>query len=188
MPKPEAKFCRNCGTPMQRRVPPLEDRTRAVCPNCGFIDYVNPINVVGTIPVWQGDQVLLCRRAIEPRRGWWTLPAGFLETGESSSDGAIRETTEEAGARVDLLGLYSVLDVVHAEQVHLFWRATLRDTDFDPGVETLECQLFPVEEIPWDELAFRTVRTTLEHWVADRAAGEFNLHYGVIDPPPTLPE
>lgn len=197
---PEIRFCRLCGTATEQRIPPLEDRPRAVCPNCGYVDYVNPINVVGTVPVWWGNGarhgaeggeqtplILLCRRAIEPRRGFWTLPAGFLETGETLAEGAVRETWEEAGARIDLEGLFSVLDVVHANQVHVFFRARLRDLDLDPGVETLENRLFPVAELPWEDLAFRTVRRTLQAWVEDRAGGTFGLHTGRVDRP-ALPD
>ena len=156
----------------------MEDRDRAVCPHCGFIDYVNPINVVGTVPVWNGDQILLCRRNIEPRMGFWTLPAGFLEAGESSSDGAIRETTEEAGAHIELGRLFTVLDVPYAQQVHLYWLARLVDTNFAPGIETIECELFGIDEIPWDELAFLTVRRTLELY---REHGDnAGTHYGDI--------
>lgn len=167
---------------MERAVPPMEDRERAVCPNCGFIDYVNPINVVGTIPIWgeHGEKILLCRRNIEPRKGFWTLPAGFLEAGETALDGALRETWEEAGARVEVDGLFSVLDVVHAHQVHLFWRVRLLDLDLDPGPETIECQLFDLDDLPWEELSFLTVIRTLEDYLADRRAGEFGVHYGEV--------
>ncbi|MDO5499958.1 MAG: NUDIX hydrolase [Propionibacteriaceae bacterium] len=178
MSKAEAKFCRTCGHAMERRVPPMEDRDRAVCPNCGFVDYVNPINVVGTVPIWNGDQVLLCLRNIEPRKNYWTLPAGFLEAGELSSEGAIRETCEEAGARIELGRLFSVLDVPYAHQVHLYWTATLLDTDFDPGIETIECRLFAFDEIPWEDLAFLTVRRTLELFLAH--GNERETHYGQI--------
>lgn len=163
---------------MERGIPPMEDRERAICPHCGFIDYVNPINVVGTVPIWQGDQVLLCLRNIEPRKGFWTLPAGFLEAGERSCEGAIRETREEAGARIELGRLFSVLDVVYAQQVHLFWLARLLDTDFDPGIETIECRLFRFDEIPWDDLAFMTTRRTLELFLANQ--DELQTHYEEI--------
>ncbi|CAD5372817.1 ADP-ribose pyrophosphatase [Rubrivivax sp. A210] len=174
------RHCRVCGTPVDYRVPPDDNRERALCPACGEIHYENPINVVGTLPVW-GEQVLLCRRAIEPRYGFWTLPAGFLELGETSADGALRETDEEAGARVELEGLYTVIDVVRAGQIHLFYRARMRDTTLAPGPETLEARLFREDEIPWDEIAFRTVRQTLEHFFADRQRGEgYPLHEGAI--------
>jgi ADP-ribose pyrophosphatase YjhB (NUDIX family) len=173
------KHCRVCGTPVDYVVPADDNRDRAVCPACGEIHYENPINVVGTVPVF-GDQVLLCRRNIEPRRGFWTLPAGFLELGESTADGARRETDEEAGARIELGDLYTVLNVVRAGQVHLFYLARMLDTSLAPGPETIEAQLFREDEIPWDEIAFRTVRQTLEHFFADRRSGRFGFHAGDI--------
>ncbi|MCU0969231.1 MAG: NUDIX hydrolase [Rubrivivax sp.] len=169
------QHCRVCGTRTEYRVPSDDNRERAVCTGCGEIHYENPINVVGTVPVWD-DQVLLCRRNIEPRRGLWTLPAGFLELGESTADGARRETDEEAGARIELEGLFTVLNVVRAGQVHLFYRARLQDTRFAPGPETIEAQLFREHEIPWDELAFRTVRETLLRYFEDRRLGSFGVH------------
>jgi ADP-ribose pyrophosphatase YjhB (NUDIX family) len=173
------KHCRVCGTAVAYVIPADDNRERAVCGACGEIHYENPINVVGTVPVW-GDQVLLCRRNIEPRKGLWTLPAGFLELGESTADGARRETDEEAGARIELEGLYTVLNVVRAGQVHFFYRARLLDTRFAPGPETIEAQLFAEHEIPWDQIAFRTVRQTLEHFFADRRSGRFGVHAGDI--------
>ncbi|MEP7281075.1 MAG: NUDIX hydrolase [Rubrivivax sp.] len=171
--------CRVCGGPAAYRVPADDNRERAICGACGEIHYENPINVVGTVPVWE-RQVLLCRRNIEPRRGLWTLPAGFLELGESLEEGARRETDEEAGARIEMLGLFTLLNVVSVGQVHLYYRARLLDTRFDPGPETIEAQLFDEHDIPWDELAFRTVRETLRHFFADRARGHFDLHVGDI--------
>jgi ADP-ribose pyrophosphatase YjhB (NUDIX family) len=173
------RHCRVCGQPVGYRVPADDNRERAVCGACGEIHYENPINVVGTVPVW-GERVLLCLRAIEPRRGLWTLPAGFLELGETLEQGALRETDEEAGARVELQGLFTVLDVVQAGQVHLFYRARLLDDRLAPGPETTEARLFAEHEVPWDAIAFRTVRDTLRHFFADRAAGSFGLHVGAI--------
>jgi ADP-ribose pyrophosphatase YjhB (NUDIX family) len=173
------KHCRVCGTQVTYRIPADDNRDRAVCPACGEIHYENPINVVGTVPVW-GDQVLLCRRNIEPRYGFWTLPAGFLELGETTADGALRETVEEAGAKVEMQGLFTVLNVVRAGQVHLFYRARMLDTTLDPGPETIEARLFRQDEVPWDEIAFRTVRQTLEHFFADRGSGVFQVHAGDI--------
>ncbi len=164
---------------MTYRVPADDNRARAVCDACGEIHYENPINVVGTLPVWR-DQVLLCRRNIEPRKGYWTLPAGFLELGESTSEGAMRETDEEAGARIELGELFTILNVVRAGQVHLFYLARMLDTTLAPGPETIEAQLFGEADIPWPEIAFRTVRTTLEHYFADRRAGRFQVHAGDI--------
>ena len=169
------KHCRLCGAEVAYRVPADDNRERAVCPACCEVHYENPINVVGTVPVW-GERVLLCRRNIEPRFGLWTLPAGFLELGESAADGALRETVEEAGANIELQGLFTVLDVVRAGQVHLFFLARMLDASLDPGPETMEARLFREDEVPWDELAFRTVRQTLEHFFADRRAGVFGLH------------
>ncbi len=169
------KHCRVCGTPVTYRIPPDDNRERAVCPACGEIHYENPLNVVGTLPIW-GEQVLLCKRAIEPRRGLWTLPAGFLELGESIAEGALRETIEEAGAEVTMGALFSVLNVVRVGQVHFFYLATMTSPRLDPGSETLEARLFSEDEVPWDEIAFRTVRETLLAFFADRRRGEFGLH------------
>jgi ADP-ribose pyrophosphatase YjhB (NUDIX family) len=171
--------CRVCGQPTAYRIPPDDNRERAICTGCGEIHYENPINVVGTVPVWD-RQVLLCRRNIEPRRGLWTLPAGFLELGESTAEGAIRETVEEAGARIELGELFTVLNVVRVGQVHFFYRARMLDTHLDPGPETMEARLFNESQIPWDELAFRTVRQTLTHYFADAHAGAFSVHAGDI--------
>ena len=169
------KHCKACGGAVRYEVPADDNRERAVCTLCKTIHYENPINVVGTVPVW-GDQVLLCRRNIEPRYGLWTLPAGFLEIGETSAEGAIRETVEEAGARIELLGLFTVLNVVRVAQLHLYYRARLHDTDFAPGPETIEAQLFREDQIPWDELAFRTVRETLKCFFDDRRKGQYGVH------------
>lgn len=181
---PDIRFCRLCGTATERRIPEMEDRPRAVCPACGYIDYVNPINVVGTIPMWDeggpDERLLVCRRNIEPRRGFWTLPAGFMEMGETLEEGAARETLEEAGARVELQGLFSAIDVPRVGQVHLLFRARLLDLDLAPGPETIENRLVPVSEIPWDDLAFLTVRRALELWVADRESGAFGVHTDAI--------
>lgn len=169
------KHCRACGAPTQYRVPADDNRERATCSVCGTVHYENPLNVVGTVPTWD-QQVLLCRRSIEPRYGKWTLPAGFLELGETIAEGALRETDEEACARVELLGLYAVLNVVRVGQVHLFFRARLLDTNFKPGLETIETRLFGEVDIPWDELAFRTVRETLKRYFSDLRRGQFEVH------------
>jgi ADP-ribose pyrophosphatase YjhB (NUDIX family) len=174
------QHCRVCGAPTEYRVPQGDNRERAVCTACGEVHYENPLNVVGTVPVW-GDQVLLCRRNIEPRYGYWTLPAGFLELGESAADGAIRETVEEAGANIELQALFTLLNVVRVGQIHFYYRARMLDTTLAPGPETIEARLFREDEIPWDELAFRTVRLTLEHYFADRRGGVFPLHTGDVN-------
>ena len=173
--RPRIRHCRACGNEVAYRVPADDNRERAVCLRCQHIDYENPLNVVGTVPAWE-DQVLLCRRNIEPRHGFWTLPAGFMELGESTEAGALRETDEEAGARIELQGLFSVLNVVRVGQLHLYYRARLLDTDFAPGPETIEAQLFREDEIPWESLAFRTVRVTLERYFSDRRSGHFGIH------------
>lgn len=169
------KHCKACGAETRYAIPADDNRERATCSVCGTIHYENPLNVVGTVPVW-GDQVLLCRRNIEPRHGYWTLPAGFMELGETLAQGAVRETDEEAGARIELQGLYTVLNVVRVGQVHFFYRARLLDTDFAPGPESIEARLFTEEELPWEELAFRTVKETLLRYFEDRRRGQFELH------------
>ena len=170
------KHCRACGGEVRYSIPADDNRDRATCVVCTTIHYENPLNVVGTLPVWQ-DKVLLCRRNIEPRKGLWTLPAGFMELGETTVEGALRETIEEAGARVEMQGLYTLIDVVRVGQVHLFYRARLLDTEFAPGPETIEADLFAESEIPWDEIAFRTTKLTLERYFADRRAGAgFGVH------------
>ncbi len=169
------QHCRVCGERTVYQVPADDNRERATCTACGEIHYENPLNVVGTVPEW-GDQVLLCRRNIEPRYGLWTLPAGFMELGESTAEGAVRETVEEAGAHIELLGLFTVLNVVRAGQVHLFYRARMLDTHLDPGPETIEARLFREDEVPWDELAFRTVRDTLRLYFEDRRSGLYGVH------------
>lgn len=161
---------------MDRRIPDDGDtRERAVCPACHTIHYENPLNVVGTVPVL-GDLVLLCKRNIEPRWGKWTLPAGFMELGETTAQGAARETTEEAGAQFELEDLFTVMSVPRVGQVHLYYRARLTSDRFEPGHETLEARLFREDEIPWEELAFRTVRETLMRYFEDRRRGHFGTH------------
>ena len=174
------KHCKTCGGATVYAVPADDNRERATCTVCHRVHYENPLNVVGTVPVW-GDQVLLCRRNIEPRYGLWTLPAGFMELGETVTQGAARETEEEAGAHFEMQGLLTVLSVVRVGQVHLYFRARLLDTVFAPGPETIEAQLFTEDEIPWDELAFRTVRDTLKYYFADRRKGQFELHCADIE-------
>ena len=170
------KYCKNCGTAVVYRLPDDGDtKNRAVCPACNTVHYENPLNVVGTVPVW-GDKVLLCKRNIEPRKGKWTLPAGFMELDETASEGAARETVEEAGAQFEMQALFSVLSVPKVGQVHLFYRAKLTSDQFAPGYETQEARLFTEADIPWDDIAFRTVKVTLERFFADRAVGVFGVH------------
>ena len=176
------QHCKNCGAAVVYRIPDDGDtRERAVCPACNTIHYENPLNVVGTVPHW-GDQVLLCKRNIEPRWGKWTLPAGFMELHETTAQGAARETDEEAGAQYEIEDLFSILNVVRVGQVHFFYRARLLSTVFNPGHETIEARLFTEAEIPWDEIAFRTVKETLEHYFDDRRKGKFSIHQVDIAP------
>ncbi len=173
------KHCRACGGAAIYQTPADDNRDRATCTVCGTIHYENPLNVVGTVPAWE-DKVLLCRRNIEPRFGLWTLPAGFMELGETTAEGAVRETVEEAGAHIELQELFTLLNVVRVGQVHLFYRARLLDTDFAPGPETIEAELFAEADIPWDEIAFRTTKKTLELYFEDRRKGRFEVHVGDI--------
>ncbi len=169
------RHCRVCGAPTDYRAPPEDNRERAICSACGTIHYENPLNVVGTVPVFEG-KVLLCLRNIEPRKGFWTLPAGFMELGETTAQGAGRETLEEAGADIELGPLFTVLNVPHVGQVHLYYLAQMRSAALDPGPETIEARLFDESEVPWGELAFKTVHATLEHFFADRRRGQFGVH------------
>ncbi|QXZ11005.1 NUDIX hydrolase [Comamonas sp. Y33R10-2] len=165
------KFCRNCGAAVTYRVPDDGDtRERAVCPACHTIHYENPLNVVGTLPVMDDGRILLCKRNIEPRLGKWTLPAGFMELAETTAGGAQRETDEEAGADIEMGKLFSIINVPQVGQVHFFYLARLKSDQFYPGPETIEAQLFTEADIPWDEIAFRTVKVTLERFFADRKA------------------
>lgn len=184
------KFCSECAHPLEHKVPEGDNRLRDVCPQCGVIHYQNPKLVLGTIPVWElGDrvQIMLCRRAIEPRRGFWTLPAGFMENEETTEQAACRETLEEAGANIELQPLFSVLNVPHVHQVHMFYRARLLDLNYAAGTESLEVRMFDEDAIPWDELAFPTVMHTLEFFLADlrsvRQGGSFGLHSQAIYKP-----
>lgn len=176
-------FCSSCGSKVHQSVPPGDNRLRWCCSHCGAIHYQNPNMVVGTVSTWD-DSVLLCRRAIEPRYGLWTLPAGFLENGETTAQGAARETHEEAGAEIAILGPYAMIDVPHVNQVHLFYRAQMLNPQLDPGEESLEARLFGLGDIPWDRIAFRTVEKTLRWFVKDRDDGSakhpFSIHYDAI--------
>lgn len=176
------KFCNSCGSTVTRRIPEGDSLPRAVCDACGTIQYENPKVVVGCVPVF-GDRILICKRAIEPRIGKWTLPAGFMENGETAAEGAAREALEEANARVDMGDLYTVYSVPHISQVHMMFRARLLDEQVSAGIESLEVKLALANEIPWDELAFTVVRRTLEHFLADRERGVFVPRFGDIRPP-----
>jgi ADP-ribose pyrophosphatase YjhB (NUDIX family) len=168
-------FCPHCGQPTQQYVPAGDNRKRSVCDACGYIHYENPRLVLGAVIEWQGD-ILLCRRAIEPRAGLWTLPAGFMENGESTKDAAARESQEEAHACIEQMRLFTLIDIPKINQVHVFYCGSLRDGRHSPGEESLETALFPEARIPWSQLAFQSVRLTLQHYFADRSSGEFKPH------------
>jgi ADP-ribose pyrophosphatase YjhB (NUDIX family) len=179
----EINYCPSCGATVELRCPDDDNRPRHICTACGTIHYQNPNLVIGSIPEWE-DKILLCRRAIEPRRGLWTLPGGFMENGESTTEAAIRETWEEANARIEIGDLYSMYSLPYINQVHLLFRARLIDLDFGPGPESLEVRLFAEDEIPWDEIAFRPIKYSLEHYFADRSKGHFSFHIGALERPP----
>lgn len=178
---PEIRYCCTCAAPVALTVPPGDSLPRHVCPACGAIHYRNPRLVVGALPVWEG-KVLLCRRAIAPRHGFWTLPAGFMENAESVADAAMRETLEEARAHVELDELFTMISVPHISQVHVIYRARLLNLDFSPGEESLEVALFDEAAIPWTEIAFRTVARTLQLYFADRARGQFGTYAETLRP------
>ena len=179
------KFCPDCGAPVELRRPKDDSRERYICTVCATVHYHNPKLIVGAIPEWQDGRILLCRRAIEPRVGLWTLPAGFMENGETTPEGAARETLEEANALVQVGDLYSLYNLPYIDQVYLLFRARLLNLDFSPGVESLEVALFAESDIPWDQLAFRAVRMTLENYFADRRAGNYRFRMGDLTPAPT---
>ena len=180
------KFCSACGSKdVGFLVPPDDTLPRHVCSACGTIHYQNPKVVVGCLPEWQG-QVLLCKRAIEPRRGLWTLPAGFLENGETLGAGAMRETLEEAGARVELGELYAIISLPQINQVYMMFRARLQDLDFHAGTESLEVRLFDEADIPWEAIAFRTIARTLRRYFLDRRLDAFALHVSSLERKPPL--
>lgn len=174
-------FCSNCGSPVRYAVPDGDNRLRHICTSddCGIVHYTNP-NIVAGCLIEHGDKLLLCQRAIEPRYGLWTLPAGFLENGESVEDGAKRETREEAEADVDILGLYSMFSLTHINQVYMLFRARLQEPVFRAGEESLDVRLFEESEIPWREIAFPVIHQTLRHYFEDRRQGAFRTHIGSV--------
>lgn len=173
-------YCSQCGEPVALIVPADDDRPRHVCPSCGSIYYHNPKLVVGCIPEWDG-RILMCRRDIEPRRGYWTLPAGFLENGETAADGARRETFEETGAQVVDVEPYLMVDIVHIHQIYMMYRSRLAATDFHPTRESSEVKLLEEADIPWDEIAFKVIEKTLTHYLQDRSTGRFTFRTDRID-------
>ena len=177
------KYCSDCGNPVSLKIPSGDTRERHVCDHCGTIHYQNPRIIAGTLPI-VGDKVLLCRRAIEPRLGFWTLPAGFMENGETTQQAAARETVEEADARVDIQGLYMVFNLPQISQVYIFFRADVIDGQYGVGVESLESRLFEEHEIPWNELAFPTIGRALKYYFSDRQSGQFPVRVEDITYPP----
>lgn len=175
------KFCSDCGQPITVRTPEGDDRPRFVCEPCNKVYYENPKVIVCSIPEWE-DRILLCRRAIEPRLDKWTVPGGFLENGETVSEGAKREALEEANARVARLRPYTIFNLTFVNQIYMVFRSVLEDLDYAPGYESHEVRLFREEEIPWDDIAFSAIRETLRLYFKDRAAGAFRLHMGDIPP------
>ncbi len=173
------KFCSECGQPVSLRIPQGDNRPRHVCEACQTIHYQNPKIVTGTLPVWE-EQVLLCRRAIEPRYGLWTLPAGFMENNETMEQAAERESREEANANIRIEQLYTLISLPHINQVYVMYKASLLDLDFFPGEESLEVRLFRENEIPWKEIAFRTIHFTLRQFFKDQKQNQYPVHTHAI--------
>ncbi|TWI58734.1 ADP-ribose pyrophosphatase YjhB (NUDIX family) [Pseudomonas duriflava] len=177
------KFCNYCGGALAQRIPAGDSRLRHVCTQCHTVHYQNPRIVAGCLPIWE-NKILLCRRAIEPRRGFWTLPAGFMENGETIEQAAARETREEACAQVINLQLYALFDLPHINQVYMLFRGELRDGLFGTGEESLETALFEEADIPWSSLAFPAIARTLECYFADRRNGYYSVHHEGMAPMP----
>lgn len=176
----DLKFCSSCGSAdITQTIPEGDNRLRFVCPACGEIFYHNPKLVVGCIAEWQ-DKILMCKRAIEPRIGKWTLPAGFMENEETVHAAAARETQEEATAEVANMSLYTVYNLPHISQVYVMFRAELVEGRASPGIESLEVELMSEKDIPWDELAFPVIRESLLRYYEDKKQGSFKIHYGDI--------
>ena len=174
------KFCTSCGDTVILQIPLGDDRERFVCTSCELIHYSNPRVIVGCVPVYEG-KVLLCKRAIEPRKNYWTLPAGFMENGETTLQGAARETWEEACARVSNLDLYRIFDVPYINQVYMFYRCDLDNGEYGVGPESLETELYEEQDIPWDQIAFPVVAETLREFFADSPSGEFPVRVSAIE-------
>jgi ADP-ribose pyrophosphatase YjhB (NUDIX family) len=169
-------FCSNCGSPVESKIPAGDHLPRFVCSGCGAVHYKNPLLVLGCVPVWQ-SKILLCRRAIEPRLGYWTVPAGFMENGETLQGAAARECYEEAMAKVEIGSLLALASVTGANQVHVMFRARMLQDEFAPGPESLEVRLFSEAEIPWAELAFPSGEFTLRKFFEDRSANREHHHF-----------
>lgn len=172
-------YCSTCGEKVSLMIPDGDNRQRHVCASCGMIHYQNPNVVAGCIPEWE-DKILLCRRAIEPRKGLWTLPAGFLENGETVMQGAAREAMEEANADMREMQLFSVISIPHINQIYTMYRGGLHQGEASVGEESLEVALLTQEEIPWSEMAFPVVVETLKLYYQDLSNEGFTTHYGEI--------
>jgi ADP-ribose pyrophosphatase YjhB (NUDIX family) len=170
------KYCSDCGAPVSLRVPDGDLLPRFVCGSCGVVHYQNPKIVVGCVPEFEG-RILICKRAIEPRVGYWTVPAGFLENGETLQQGAAREAHEEALAKVEILSLLTIVHVLPAHQVHVFFRARLLDPEIGAGPESLDARLVTADELPWADIAFPSTDYTLRRFLEDRAAGLDGHHF-----------
>lgn len=174
------KYCSECGSKVEQKIPEGDNMPRFVCTDCETIHYQNPKLVVGCLPIWE-DKVLLCKRAIEPCYGLWTLPAGFMENAETLEEAALRESREEANANLEIDKLYTVVSLPHINQVYVLFKSELRDLDFYAGTESLDVQLFSEEDIPWEELAFKTIEFTLKRFFEDRKTGQYRMHTGMIN-------
>jgi len=173
------KYCSECGKPVVHRVQEGDNLPRHICEHCNIVHYQNPKLVVGCLPVWN-EQVLLCKRAIEPSYGLWTLPAGFMENQETLEQAALRESHEEANANLEIENIYTVISLPHINQIYVLYRAKLLDLDFYAGTESLEVKLFNEDDIPWEQLAFKTIENTLRHFFEDRKQGYFPVHNSVV--------
>ena len=178
-------FCSHCGAPVASKIPPGDQLPRFVCTSCGRVHYQNPLLVLGCVPEWEG-KILLCRRAIEPRRGFWTVPAGFMENGETMQNAAARECQEEALATVEIGSLLAVVSVLHAHQVHVMFRAKLLKPEFAAGPESEEVGLYEEAEVPWADLAFPSGEYTLRRYFEDRARGVEDHHFFTLNRPMKL--
>ena len=179
--KPIQKFCIVCGSPVEFKIPDDDNKERAVCTVCGHIHYQNPKVVSGCILEWE-DKIVLCKRATEPRSGYWTLPAGFLENNETVAEGALRETFEEANAKSDSINLFFMCDLRHISQIYMMYHGKLLDGKYSPGPESEEVELFSESEIPWDDIAFTVIEKTLRLYYEDKKKGNFSIHFDTIDP------
>ncbi|KAH6772086.1 nudix hydrolase-like protein 23, partial [Perilla frutescens var. frutescens] len=176
-------FCQLCGGPTKHEVPDGEEKMRAICTRCGKITYDNPKMVVGCL-IEHENKILLCKRNIQPSHGLWTLPAGYMEIGESAAEGAVRETWEEANAEVEILSPFAQLDIPLIGQTYVIFLANLKRPHFSPGPESSECKLFSLEDIPFDSLAFSSMLVTLKLYLEDKKIGRPKFHYGIINKRP----